>query len=125
LDRVTNTTRQAWHSPRLPHTTEHPTRKVLTMRTPTRQIPNPTAGGEARRYEFSNGYGASVVCHSFSYGDAQGLWELAVLITVDKGWDITYDTPITDDVIGWLAEDDVDALLDRIEALPAVESTTV
>ena len=30
-------------------------------------------------YKFDNGYGASVVCHSGSYGGNKGLYEIAVL----------------------------------------------
>lgn len=44
-------------------------------------------------WSFNNGYGASVVNHMGSYGV-----ELAVLYHGR----ITYDTPITDDVIGWI-----------------------
>ena len=33
-------------------------------------------GGVQHVYSFSNGYGASVVKHDFSYGGKQGLWEL-------------------------------------------------
>jgi hypothetical protein len=73
----------------------------------------PHAGGVQRFYKFSNGYGASVVRHSFSYGGEDGLWELAVF----KDGKICYDTPITDDVLGHLTEQMVNDALDRIEAL--------
>jgi hypothetical protein len=53
---------------------------------------------------FDNGLGASVVSHQFSYGGKSGLYELAVL---DKNGDLTYDTPITNDVIGYLTPDEV------------------
>ena len=65
-------------------------------------------------YKFANGYGASVVCHDGSYGGKSGLWELAVL---DKDGKLSYDTPVTNDVIGWLDEDAVEELLAKIEAL--------
>lgn len=70
-------------------------------------------------YRFKNGYGASVVRGPYSYGGPK-LYELAVL---DKDSNICYTTPITDDVIGWLDEDAVDAVLDQIEALPPEEWT--
>lgn len=70
------------------------------------------------RFEFPNGYGASVVRHTYSYGSNAGLWELGV--TVDEH--LTYESPITDDVIGYLTETDVAETLDRIAALPAVTS---
>jgi hypothetical protein len=58
--------------------------------------------------------GASVVMHPGSYGFARGLWELAVL---DREGEITYDTPITDDVLGWLTEEDVEKTLQEIANL--------
>lgn len=71
-------------------------------------------GGLCHRFDFPNGYTASVVRHSGSYGSDRGLWELAVM----HNGDLVYDTPITDDVIGHLGESDVDALLDKVAALP-------
>lgn len=63
-------------------------------------------------YKFANGYGASVV--SDGYGSRQGLYELAVL---DSDGRLTYDTPIADDVLGFLTEEDVEEILAKIEAL--------
>jgi len=78
----------------------------------------PCRDGEQKLYRFSNGYGASVVRHSFSYGHEEGLRELAV-IRFDKAgeWDIVYDTPITSDVIGSLTPSEVETVLDAIAAL--------
>lgn len=74
--------------------------------------------GTQQIYRFENGYGASVVRHSFSYGSAEGLFELAVLIfsSADR-WDITYATPITDDVLGYLTEEDVVKTLTQVKEL--------
>lgn len=70
-------------------------------------------------YKFPNNYGASVVQHKHSYGGTEGLWELAVIeYADDMVWHITYKTPITNDVIGRLTDDEVDALLAQIKALP-------
>ena len=79
-------------------------------------------GGAQKVFRFDNGYGASVIQHEFSYGGNQGLWELAVLRFKGKGFDLCYDTPITDDVLGDLSDAEVDELLDRISALPAYEA---
>ena len=64
-------------------------------------------------YKFDNGYGASVVCNSGSYGAQDGLFEVAIL----KGDDICYDTPITSDVVGWLDFAGVTDILNKIKAL--------
>ena len=65
------------------------------------------------RYEFSNGYGASVIQSEYSYGHEDGLYELAVL----KDGELCYDTPITGDIIGYLSADEVTEYLQRIEGL--------
>lgn len=75
-------------------------------------------GGTQRIYRFPNGYRASVVRNDMSYGGSSGLYELAVL---DSGG-ITYSTPITDDVIGYLTPLDVRSILRDIEALPSITS---
>lgn len=77
-------------------------------------------GGSQVIHKFDNDFGASVVQHNFSYGSEDGLSELAVLKFNGDEWDLTYDTEITDDVIGYLTEDDVKELLIRIEKLENV-----
>lgn len=72
-------------------------------------------GGDQFKFKFANGYSASVVRHPGSYGSAQGKWELAVLDSSNR---LTYDTPVTDDVLGYLSETDVAETLKVIEALP-------
>ena len=75
--------------------------------------------GVQRLYRFVNGYGASVVRHFGSYGGSKGLWEVAVIVwnPVNNDWDLCYSTPITNDVIGYLKEDQVNAILSFIEKL--------
>ena len=63
---------------------------------------------------FENGYGASVVSHPMSYGGKMGLYEMAVL---DKNGELTYTTPITDDVIGYLTPEQVTEKLIQIQDL--------
>jgi hypothetical protein len=70
--------------------------------------------GIMSRIIFNNGYGANVVCSAYTYGGADGLYELAV---VDKDGQVTYDTPITNDVLGYLSETQVTDLLIKIQQL--------
>ena len=70
--------------------------------------------GVAARIMFENGYGVSVVCHSFSYGGKNGLYELAVL---DTDGEITYETDVTDDVMGHLTHDNVTETMAFVQAL--------
>lgn len=71
--------------------------------------------GYQKIYKFGNNYGASVVCSDFSYGGDKGLFEVAVLDLEGK---IVYDTPVTDDVIGYLDFDGVAKVLQQIQNLP-------
>jgi hypothetical protein len=75
--------------------------------------PNHLGGVQARIY-FDNGYGASVVKTPYTYGGDMGLYELAVF---GKDGHIAYDTPVTNDVEGYLSEDDVTKILEQIQEL--------
>ena len=70
--------------------------------------------GEQVIFEFKNGYGASVITGSIAYGGLNGLFEIAV---TRNGY-LCYDTPITNDVIGYLTIDEVLKVLNDIEQLP-------
>lgn len=63
---------------------------------------------------FKNGYGASISKSSRSYGGKNGLYEIAVL---DTDGDLTYDTDVTDDVIGHLTPEEVTKVMNQIQAL--------
>ena len=78
---------------------------------PTETIPG--WGGVQHIFTFSNGYEASVVRHGGSYGSRQGLWEIAVL----KDGDITYDTSVMSDVIGYVPTADIPKILDTISKI--------
>ena len=69
-------------------------------------------------FKFDNGYGASVIKNIMSYGHAQDLFELAVIEFIDEfTWKICCSTEITDDVIGYLTNNGVLNLLERIKHL--------
>jgi hypothetical protein len=92
---------------------------------PLIEQPHPMGAGTQKVYRFANGYGASVIqlnhLGASSYGGEQGLWEMAVAKFHGPGnddWEVTYDTPVSDDVIGWLSDEDVEARLAEIRDLP-------
>ena len=70
--------------------------------------------GKQSRMQFDNGFGVSVVSHSYSYGGRDGLYEVAVL---DKDGVLTYETPVTNDVIGYLTEEDVNDIMKQVQEL--------
>jgi hypothetical protein len=78
---------------------------------------HPNWHGVQAKYFFDNGYGVSVIKSSNSYGGSEGLYELAVLKGLEEDWEICYDTPITDDVIGYQSVEDIDNLLSQVESL--------
>lgn len=75
---------------------------------------DPFMGGIMTRMMFPNGYGVSVVKHRFSYGGDRGLYEIAVL---DSDGNICYETEITNNVIGYLTEDDVTYHMEKVQKL--------
>ena len=81
--------------------------------------PNPMGAeyGIVSRTKFDNGYEVSVVKSQYSYGGDKGLYELAIF----KDDQICYDTPITDDVIGYLREQDVTEVMEKIQELQYVK----
>ena len=70
--------------------------------------------GKVARLKFDNGYGVSVIRGPHSYGGQKGLYELAVL---GRDGFITYETPITSDVIGFLKPEDVTKHMIEIQQL--------
>jgi hypothetical protein len=74
------------------------------------------AGREHLVWRFANDYGASVSCNSFSH------WapELAVIKFTDATPDsfkLVYDTPVTNNVIGWIEAAKLPALFETIKKL--------
>lgn len=69
--------------------------------------------GTIATHTFSNGYGASIITGTAFYTSEDAPYELAVLYNNE----ITYDTELTDDVLGYLTEDEVNEYLLKIEAL--------
>jgi hypothetical protein len=77
----------------------------------------PSSGNRQWIYRFPNGYGASVVQGDYTYGGPEGFLELAVLKFDGDKSSITYSTPITDDVLGWLTLEAVAATLLKVAVL--------
>jgi len=64
------------------------------------------------RMDFDNGYGVSVVKFNGSCG-YPNLWEVAVMYEGS----LTYNTDITDDVIGLQTDQDVTDVMKKVQAL--------
>ena len=71
--------------------------------------------GTIKKYQFDNGYGASVACHTESYGGDEGLYEIAL---IDEEGDIitSPNDPSSNwqDVKGFLTEGEVEVYLTEI-----------
>ena len=88
------------------------------MQTETLILPasaHDTRIGTITKYKFQNGYGASVACHTESYGGDEGLFEMA--LTNDEGDIITSPNDPSSswqDVKGYLTLSEVEAYLTEI-----------
>jgi hypothetical protein len=75
---------------------------------------------EHAHHIFDNHYGISVIRGPYTQGGKEGLYELAVLYMApgNEYSELVYDTPVTNDVVGYLTPDDVTRLMAQVEALP-------
>lgn len=85
-------------------------------------VENKELNGIQYIFRFDNCYGASVVKNDVSYGHHDDQWELAVVIFDTDGTylGIDYDTPITDDVLGYLTDKQVKETLEKIKNLECI-----
>jgi hypothetical protein len=76
--------------------------------------------GEQAFHIFDNHYGVSVVRGPYTYGGRKGLYELAVVYMApeDKESQLVYDTPVTNDIMGYLTPDNITDVMAQVEALP-------
>lgn len=74
---------------------------------------HPVAGGKMARMQFDNGYGISVISGKMFYTSDSAPYECAVLFNDD----ITYNTSITDDVIGHQTEEGITEVMAKIQSL--------
>jgi hypothetical protein len=79
--------------------------------------PHYTTDGVQAKHFFPNGYGVSVVRFPGSYGCEQGLYEVAVIKGNTDDFELCYDTPITDDVMGHRDEQDVEIIMKEVADL--------
>lgn len=69
-------------------------------------------------FKFDNDFGASVIKGYGTHGYEDDKWELGVIHWDPYGnYHLTYETRLTDDVIGWLSVEDVNDLLDKIKEI--------
>ncbi len=73
--------------------------------------------GVQAKHFFPNGYGVSVVRFPGSYGYYDDLYEVAVIKGTVDDFELCYDTPITDDVLGHRDERDVEIIMEEVAAL--------
>jgi hypothetical protein len=75
--------------------------------------------GVQAKHFFPNGYGVSVVRFPGSYGFQDDLYEVAILKVTDDedGFELCYDTPITEDVLGHQDETDINNILKEVQSL--------
>lgn len=79
-------------------------------------------GGFQARMEFENGYGVSVVCGEYLYSTprtnlyAASMYE-AYEVAILKNGSLCYDTPITDDVIGYVPAEEVSKIMGLVQNL--------
>lgn len=76
--------------------------------------PHPSGmGGRQARHDFENGYGVSVIQGRMFYTNDDDEYEIAIM----KDGDLTYDTYITEGVLGYQTVEDINKVLKQVEEL--------
>lgn len=105
---------------------------------PTKEKEHSIGNGLQRIYKFNNGFGISAVRFKLqgmsemikkaigreygSYTNNENEWEIGVIEFDDPknptSYNLTYETPITNDVIGYVTEEGLQYYLELVKALP-------
>jgi hypothetical protein len=75
---------------------------------------DPFEQSKQARLDFPNGYGVSVITGYFAYSTDEEPYEVAVMY---KG-QLCYDTPVTEDVIGFCTPSRVTVIMRQVQELP-------
>ena len=78
--------------------------------------PHSIGRGQHAVLEFDNGYGVSVLLGDLFYSNGIDTYELAVLANDC----VCYDTPITDDVVGHITEDEVTEIMEKLQSYESI-----
>jgi hypothetical protein len=83
-------------------------------------IPNKSGNGLHGLIFFPGGYGLSVVRCKIPYSNRYSsyadddTWEVAILKGTKDQWEICYDTELTNDVLGYQTEEDINKIIKHI-----------
>lgn len=76
--------------------------------------PSKYMGGQHATLKFDNGFGVSVLCGNSFYSNGIDTYELAI---INKDGRIDYHTGITDDVMGYLTEQEVSDVMRKVQMI--------
>lgn len=71
------------------------------------------AGAKQAIMDFPNGYGVSVIIGTRFYSNGFNTYEVAIR----QGNNLTFSTPITDDVLGWKTAEEVTEIMRKVQEL--------
>jgi len=69
---------------------------------------------------FKNGYGVSVLLGEDFYSNGINTYEVAVIKGNADEWYLCYDTPITDDVLGYQTKEQVTEIVRKVQELSEI-----
>lgn len=82
--------------------------------------PHRAGSGKQATLFFPNGYGVSVVFGTLFYSNGVDTYEMAVLRGNENDYRLTYETPITDDVLGRRTAEEITKAMKEVQKLPGV-----